>query len=47
MIKNSNVLFSKTIWWIFFISIRIDVYDDTNNLSKFQKNWLNSVDFIA
>ena len=31
---------------LFFLN-RIDVYDDTNILCKFQKNWIKSLDLIA
>ena len=30
-----------------FIFNRVDVYDDTTNLCKFQKDWSKNVDLIA
>ena len=35
---------SPNVWQIFFIFNRVDIYDDTTNLCKFQKNWIKNVD---
>ena len=37
-----SAIFPKC-WWIFFIFNRVTPYNDTNNISKFQKNQIKNV----
>ena len=39
--------FSQNFLQIFLIFVRVIPFNDTNNLCRFQKNWIKNVDFIV